>query len=321
MASIYRNGSKWRAQVYTNGVRDSKSLPTRQEAAQWALQREGELSGRKLPDKSLIDALRIYAKDVTPSHRGSRWEYVRLKSLEREKIGKRKVAGLAAEDWEKWRDDRLRQVKPGTVARELNLLRSVHEYARKKKWILINPFDDVKWPPKTPGRKRRISVDEIKTITFAFGLANGLRATTATQRVGLAFLFAIETAMRSGEICALTWERVHLADRYVALGITKNGDSRDVPLSTQAVAILRALPEEDGPVFGLDGDLRDALWRKTKPRQILNLRFHDSRAEAIWRLSKKLDVLQLARVVGHNDLKSLMIYYNETAAELALRLG
>jgi len=321
MASIYRNGSKWRAQVYTHGVRDSKSLPTRQEAAQWALQREAELSGRKLPDKSLIDALRAYAKDVAPLHRGSRWELVRLKSLEREKIAKRKLAGLGAEDWEKWGAERLRQVKPGTVAREFNLLRSVFEYARKKKWILVNPFADVTWPQTPPGRKRRITPDEIKTITFAFGLANGLRATTATQRVGLAFLFAIETAMRSGEICGLTWDRVHLAERYVALAITKNGTSRDVPLSAQAVAILRALPEEDGPVFGLGDDLRDALWRKTRPRAITNLRFHDSRAEAIWRLSKKLDVLQLARVVGHNDLKSLMIYYNETAAELALRLG
>jgi hypothetical protein len=49
--------------------------------------------------------------------------------------------------------------------------------------------------------------------------------------------------------------------------------------------------------------------------------FHDSRAEAIWRLSKKLDILQLARIIGHRDLKSLMIYYHEPASEIARQLG
>lgn len=54
---------------------------------------------------------------------------------------------------------------------------------------------------------------------------------------------------------------------------------------------------------------------------IANLTFRDSRAEAIWRLSKKLDVMELARMIGHRDLKSLLIYYQTTAAELADRLG
>ena len=46
------------------GVRESDTFRTRQEAAQWALQREAELSGTRLPDKSLADALRRYAADI-----------------------------------------------------------------------------------------------------------------------------------------------------------------------------------------------------------------------------------------------------------------
>lgn len=45
------------------------------------------------------------------------------------------------------------------------------------------------------------------------------------------------------------------------------------------------------------------------------------RAEAIWRMSKKLDVMELTRVIGHRDLKSLLIYYQTSADELADRLG
>src|SRR3546814_7838781 len=77
-----------------------------------------------------------------------------------------------------------------------------------------------------------------------------------------------------------------------------------------------------GPAFALDDGVRDTLWRRVRdstPHR--DVHFHDTRAEAIWRLSKKLDVLQLARAIGHRDLASLMIYYNEPASELAKRLG
>jgi len=88
------------------------------------------------------------------------------------------------------------------------------------------------------------------------------------------------------------------------------------------VEILQLLPKNDGPVLALDEPSRDALFRKIRKRAALeDLHFHDSRAEAIWRLSKKLDVLQLARVIGHRDLKSLLIYYDESASELAKRLA
>jgi integrase len=50
------------------------------------------------------------------------------------------------------------------------------------------------------------------------------------------------------------------------------------------------------------------------------LTFHDFRHEAITRLARKLDVLDLARMVGHRDLRQLAIYYNATAEEMAGRL-
>jgi integrase len=199
----------------------------------------------------------------------------------------------------------------------------VLEHVRKppRRWIRINPMKDVAWPPKSAGRRRRVMPDEVTAIRLAFGIGRDYRAKTATQRVGLAFLFALETAMRSGEIVGLDWRDVHLAARYVVLPMTKNGDRREVPLSTTACAILRAIPGEEGSVFGLDDALRDALWRKNRPASLKDLTFHDSRGEAVWRLSKKLDLLQLAQVIGHRDLKSLQHYYRATVEELAERLA
>ncbi len=323
MASIQKHGNKWRVQVYVAGVRDSAIKPTRQEAAQWALEREAEMKGAKLPDRTLLDALRKFAEEESSKRSGEKWEVLRLRAFEREPMALRRIAALAANDFADWRDKRLTQVKPATVAREMNLLRSVLEVARRDwRWIRENPMTDVRWPKTPKGRARRITAQEERDITEAFGLDKGLSADTATKRVGLAFLFAMETAMRSGEILALTWPNIHLDSQYVHLPKTKNGDSRDVPLSRRAVEILRALPLDFGPAFKLEADDRDALWRKVRDRTAhRSIHFHDTRAEAIWRLSKKLDILQLARVIGHRDLKSLMIYYDESASEMARRLG
>lgn len=63
------------------------------------------------------------------------------------------------------------------------------------------------------------------------------------------------------------------------------------------------------------------LFRRARIRaEIDDLTFHDSRHEACTRLARKLDLLDLARMLGHRDLRSLRTYYNPTAVEIAERL-
>jgi integrase len=99
--------------------------------------------------------------------------------------------------------------------------------------------------------------------------------------------------------------------------MTKNGQSRDVPLSARALEIWKMVPEG----FGLNAPILDALFRKAKKNAgIEGLTFHDTRHEAITRLAQKLDVLDLARMVGHTNVKQLLTYYNPTAEDIASRL-
>jgi integrase len=323
MASIQRSGKKWRVQVYVKGRRASETFRTRQEASAWALQCEAELGGAKSSDKTFGEAMRVYERKEASNRGGARWELTRLKVFGRSPLASRKLSTLTPDDFIEWRDARLGQVKPATVAREMNLLQAVLKYTRKElRWMHGNPMQEVTVPTKPKGRARRISAIEERDLTFALGQRGKLQADTPTHRIGLAFLFALETAMRSGEICALSWDCVFLGSRYVTLPKTKNGDARDVPLSLRAVEILKALPKGAGPVFAVSDQVRDVLWRKARdatPHR--DVHFHDARAEAIYRLSKKFDVLELARVIGHRDINSLLIYYRTTASELALKLG
>lgn len=129
--------------------------------------------------------------------------------------------------------------------------------------------------------------------------------------------------MRDSEMLGLRWADVHLKEQYVTLPRTKNGDQRDVPLSKRAVALLESMKGVDKvTVFTVTSASRDALFRKARDAcKVQGLHFHDSRATALTRLSRKLDVLELARMVGHRDLKSLMVYYRKSATDIAKGLG
>lgn len=319
MASYRKRGKVWRVELYRDGVRESATFPTKQQAAAWAQQREAELSGARLPDKTVGDAMGRFVADVAPGRRGGRWEAIRLESLQRDALARKPLARLTGPDIATWRDARLKEVSPATVAREMALIRTVLETARRDwGWLRDKPMADVRVPKSPASRKRRISQDEIDRVTLALGVTD-TEARTAENRTGLAFLFALETAMRAGEILGMRWQDV--GAKSATLPRTKNGDMRQVPLSPRAREILAALPRTDAPVFNLHPGTRDSLWRRAvKAAEIADLHFHDSRAEAIWRLSKKLDMMELARIIGHRNYNSLQLYYAVNADDLADRL-
>jgi integrase len=301
------------------GIRASASFTTKAQAAAWALQREAELSGTAAHSGTVADVLKRYAREVSPTHRGERWETTRLTRLERDPLAAVSLAALSPVQIAAWRERRLRTVSGASVRREMNLLGAAFEVARREwGWLPTNPMRDVKKPPSPPSRRRRITDDEIDRLTIAFGLDDGLHADTAMQRTGLAFMLSLESAMRASEIASISPDTANLDGRFVTLPKTKNGDRRDVPLSARAVEILKTLPVLS---FDLNPGTRDVLFRRARDAaKIPDLHFHDARAEAIWRLSKKLDVLELARMIGHRDPRSLMMYYNASATELAMRL-
>ncbi len=328
MATLKKDGNVWRVQIYVKGQRDSGTFSTKAQAQAWAAKRETELREQHatgvVKGKTCRDAFERYEREVSRGKRGHRWEALRLSAmadvaLDEVKFGDLKLCDLTAADIARWRDSRLKTVLGSTVNREMNLLSHVLSTAQREwGWIAESPTKAVRRPKDPPPRDRRITEDEIDRICLSLGFDES-PVTTKSQAVAVAFLFAIETAMRAGEICALMPGDV--SGRVAHLRITKNGAKRDVALSTRAVALLGLLPATDGVLFGLSAASLDALFRKAKERcMIADMTFHDTRHEAITRLAQKLGVLDLARMVGHRDLRMLQIYYNETAAQIAARL-
>lgn len=328
MASFTKTGNTWRAQIYVQGTRESATFSTKAKAQAWAAQRETELRSQGetgiLAGKTCGDAFDRYLKEVSPQKRGHRWESLRLNAMGESDIGKAKFKDIKLTDLTsdmigQWRDARLKEVAGSTINRDLNLLSHVLNTARKEwGWIAHSPTKDVRRPKNPPARDRRITQDEIDRLSVAFGF-DGSPVSTKGQAVAAAFLFAIETAMRAGEICALRPEWINGRVAHLPASAVKNGVKRDVPLSKRALEILAILPQDK--LFDITSSSLDAMFRAGRDRaNIEGLTFHDTRHEAITRLSKKLGVLELARAVGHRDLKMLQVYYNESAADIAQRL-
>lgn len=318
MGTIRRRGKSWQAIIRRRGHKPfTATFESKARAQAWATQQEAEiLAGRRgeYPKKSLAEALTKYLEEESIKRAGYRWEKIRIEAFKRATMASKPINSLTEADLAGWRNERLKAVSGATVRREMALLGSVFDVARREwKWLAGNPIRDVTKPTGSAPRKRGVSVAEIAALTAALAGSMGIQVLRA-------FLLGIETAMRKGEMLALRWDQISGAVAF--LPKTKNGDARMVALSREA---LRILEEQKGldpvKVFTVDLASADTLFRKAvKSAGITDLHFHDSRSEAITRLSRKLDVLELARQVGHRDLKSLLIYYAPSAADMAKKL-
>ncbi|WP_265659471.1 hypothetical protein [Verminephrobacter eiseniae] len=64
----------WRIQIEVKGLRDSATLPTKREAAEWGVKRAAQLlacaGGREAEVRTLAQALQRYGQEVSSTKRG-----------------------------------------------------------------------------------------------------------------------------------------------------------------------------------------------------------------------------------------------------------
>lgn len=315
MAAPEKDGKVWRHRFMLKGVRLSGTFPTKAHALAWEAEKRASILAPVGTGKTCGDAFIKYAREVSPKKDGEKWEHRRLVAFGKSSLAKVLASEVSATDLSKWRDDRLLTVKGATVIRDFNLLSHVFSIARKEwKWLDHSPTKDAARPKDSTPRDRRITDKEIEMMCVALGFDD--EAATKAQRTAVAFLFAIETAMRQGEIAQLRKSHIVGSVAHLPAEICKTRKKRDVPLSKRARELLTMLPEAD-PLFGLTAPQIEGMFRSARKRSpIEDLHFHDSRHEAITRLAKRMTVLQLARMVGHSDINQLLSYFNESAADM-----
>jgi integrase len=326
MASIRQRSGTWQARVIREGFpAEVKSFATRSEAQKWARGIESAMDGGSYrsgsgADRMLLgDALARYSSQVSPSKRGHLDEVIRINALKRTKMAGYSLANLSPAIVAAFRDERLRTVGAGAVIRDLSLLSSVINHARREWGVTAeNPCQLVKKPPTPQGRTRVLSDEEERKLLNAL-ISKGRRNPELLPIVQL----ALQTAMRRGELLGLQWKHIDLNARTAYLPISKNGNPRTVPLSSEAMAILSAMPKrQTDQVFSISAYALAAAFKKATVRSGLTaFRFHDLRHTATTRMAVKLpNLIELAAVTGHQSLQMLKRYYHPNASALAKKL-
>ncbi|HEV2549876.1 MAG TPA: site-specific integrase [Stellaceae bacterium] len=344
----YRGPGQYRARKRVGGQRITKTFTAARFAVRWLTELQVDSERGQFVDRSeaerqtLGQIVERYQDEILgddSEKRGAEKEKGHLKVLLEDPVCKIRMAALTSADLAKFRD-RMKALEyaPATIVRRLNLIQTIIEHSRRE-WqihIAANPAQMVKRPAGADRKRDRVfgsvadqdaskskrsaaQSEEECLLVACDGDANPL--------LGPIVRFAIATAMRQGEIVGLRWSDVDLKRgtavvRGAAGTVTKNGEIRNVPLLPSAITILKKLDRaDDTRVFPIDQNVLKMRFRRAVDHVgIADLTFHDLRHIATSRLATiYTNPLDLKRVTGHKDLKSLDRYYHATAEELAAR--
>jgi len=243
-----------------------------------------------------------------------RLESVELKKLsDGDKIGVHKRAKLP---------------KPQTVNYEVSVLRSAFLWAMDRELISRVPTAKVK-PLKVTGKKpaQILSKDECALL---LDTARSMAEADSRMTVYFkAFTFLLNSGLRPGELCWLTWDDVELDLGMVKIQEKESWSpksyARDVFLNKTCQRLLKAFRSREGYVFKRHtgrqlrtDDLRRVLIKVSKRAGLEGFtRVHDLRHTFASHMQMNgVDQGTVAAILGHQDLSTTLIYTHQTTEHL-----
>jgi integrase len=321
-------GSSWRITVTYQKQRYSATKDSAKECEDWATLKLLELkTGRANLEKGIKPSFPF--KQLCEKYYAERGSKLKSAHVIRNKLNNidRILGDLATKsihdfqpnDIARWRNNRVLEVKSSTALREFAMFSSIFSYAQKELFIIENNvWSTVTKPNKGKSRNQRIYPEQQECLVNGFKWDTTTTPVRVMHYVSWSMLFALETAMRKGEILAM--RRADIKDGFVHLPMTKNGESRNVPLSAEAKRLLALIPDNQDVIVPVkEKSFRRTFYRVRGEVGLDEINFHDTRHEAITRMVKfrKLPVEILAKITGHKTISILInTYYNPDAQDL-----
>lgn len=253
-------------------------------------------------------------------------DYKKVKSflvLYRDYFKDVKLQDITYDHIKKFRLERLRTpTKRGqrtitTVNRELTWLRRILNIAVQKDWILKNPFhkgDSLISVAAEEKRERILTRDEeIRLLSVCVGRRKNLR---------LPILLLLDTGLRHREMLTLEWSNVDLQNGVLVIKAqySKTEKERMVGLTKRLIQELGRLEPKEGKVFKYRVYINKTFDAIRKEAGLPDVRVHDLRHTYATRAAKKVELVQLANVLGHTQIQTTFRYTNndmETAKRVA----
>ena len=230
----------------------------------------------------------------------------------------------------------LKEVTRADVAKLYQRIRAEHPYEANRALSLISVFFNiaVAWgqlpdghpnPAKLPKssrfeeapRDRPITSDELPRLLEAV-------AQESDPYIRSTFLLYCITGLRKREILQAQWANVDLARQTLRLPETKAGKPRHVPLSSEAIEIIRNVPRMIGSPYVFPSPViptsprNDVFkpWKRIREKAgCSDLRIHDLRhSVASWLTASGHSAQLIQAALGHTSIRTTMGYINRHAA-------
>lgn len=310
-----------------------KNFPTKQEAKDWAkLEEARRLQETYFPDQAkkkytLPELIDRYIEEVLPTKPKNAKDTKRHLEWWKKKIGKYGLSLISYDLIDKYRKELInkptehgKKRNPATVNRYMASLSVVFTYAVKQLgWIKENPMFRFTKLKESKGRKRLLTLEECDRL---------LKSCKESKNNCLyeIVVLAIVTGMRQSEILGLMWDYFDFENKTILLKDTKNGSDRLVPLVDALFNFFherfqKKLPHQILVFPGRSGmkkiSIRKAWDEALKRAEISGLHFHSLRHAFCSYLSQdEVNIAQIARASGHQDLSQLFRYVQEDPAFL-----
>jgi integrase len=260
---------------------------------------------------TLADILQQFANDLKRGVIPQSDPHATASRIERfirdESIVHYSMANLSETCWRDYIADRLQDVKPSTVKRELADIRPIVRKASKKMFLddslaeVPSPFVEDTEIPRIPPNVEIALFEQLALRENPF--------------VYPAAVFSIETAARRSETLNVKWENYNRSKGTIWLARGKNGSGRHILLTELAIETLEKLPNANsrkGCIFDTTAEtIKKAFERARDDAGAKWVRWHDFRHEAISRCFEDgWNIEQVMDFSGHRDIKSLLRYRN-----------
>lgn len=202
---------------------------------------------------------------------------------------------------------RSQEVSPATINRGLAVLKNMLSYAVERKYLGSNPLSHLPQLPEKPKVRRVLTWEEERRL-----IASIAEPTIAAYTAILG-----ETGLRMREALHLTWEHIHIQQRFLTVEKAKNGRTRHVPLSDFALEWFHSLIRVSGCPYVFVRLDTGERWRdprgpfgKGKRKAGLDwVGFHDLRHfRATQWVMRGVDIRTVQQLLGHSTITMTLRY-------------
>jgi len=317
---IYKRGKTWYIDYVYRGRRIRRSVGRSERIADLTLkdievriakeENLGVHANKKVLFSSFAETYLAFS-EVNKSPRSYRRDVTSLRVNLVPYFGEGYLSDVTAHAVEIYKTERLENVTPATVNRELACLRHLLNKAVEWGYLNVNPAGRVKLLKEPPGRMRYLETGEIRALLKE-----------CPQYLRNIVVIALNAGLRKSEIFNLKWDDVDLEAKTIIVRNSKNNEHRIIPINANVYAILRSIRRRGEYILSKRNgepyrDIKNGFKATVRRAGIKNFRFHDLRHTFASHLAMNGWNLQtIQRLMGHRTIKMTMRYSHLSKSHL-----